>query len=325
MSSFEGLFAIPGFSRYGITPFGLVFNRENGNVLDGSTNPDGYVNFRLMDDNGHTLTWGRHRLLAYVFKHPGVNIDTLVVNHINAIKGDDRLDNLEWTTNQGNIEHAGALGLTEKCTPISVRDVDTGLVMKYPSIVECARYLGMTKDAINYRVKAGENRVFPERKQYRPSHKDCPWYVPENINLSLLENSTSKQVCVRFLLTKEVKVFSQMSELAIYLNTPASTLTLWINQPNQAVLPGYIQLKWGVDKTPWREVLDPYLELDNYTGKRSVKVIHDQTKETRIFSSAVECARAFNLSPTALNYRLKSNGQQVFADGFRYSYYSVSI
>ena len=321
----DEFYDIPGYRRYAVSPTGMVLNKGQNTLLAGSTNPDGYVNYRLRGDSGETYTWGRHRLMAFVFKHPGVDVDALVVNHINTIKGDDRLDNLEWVTYQGNAEHAGLMGLTEKCSPISVRDAVTGEVTKFPSIIECARAFGFTKDAVNYRVKAGEQRVFPERKQYRLSHGEEPWYVPENLEVALMRNSTSKKVLVRLVLTGEVYAFEKMTDLADKLCTPVSTLSLWLDQPDQPVLPGLIQLKRASDMTPWRHVTDAHVELDRYTGKRSVRTVNDRTGETRVFSSAVECAKEMNLSPTALSYRLKSEGRQVFSDGYKYSYYSVSV
>lgn len=51
MDSFKTL---DGYSRYGITSDGRVFNRVTQQWLSGSANPAGYVNFRLTNDNGHT-------------------------------------------------------------------------------------------------------------------------------------------------------------------------------------------------------------------------------------------------------------------------------
>lgn len=318
---FPGYYEIPGFSRYAISQSGEVINKLTRITMTASRNPAGYYNYRLAGDDGTTHTLGRHRLLGLVFKTPDSNPDGLVINHKNGIKGDDWLDNLEWSTPKGNVEHAGAMGLTEKCCPISVRDVDTGEVMKFPSIVECARYMGISKDAINYRVKSGEERIFPERKQYRASHSDAPWYIPQDVERGLMLYGTSKRVLMRNVLTGMISEFERLSDLANHLNVSPSTITLWINQPNQPVLPGFVQIKWAHDTSPWRMVNDPYLELNQYTGKKSVKVINDQTNEIRIYPSVVECAAAVGLKPTALNHRLKSNGQKVFSDGCRYGYY----
>lgn len=313
---FPGFYEIPTYSWYVINKDGLIFNKFRKKFLAGSTNPDGYINFRLTGDNKICYTWGLHRLLAFVFKNPGCDIKDLVVNHINAIKSDNSLDNLEWCTYQKNAEHAGSLGLTSKCSPISVRDIYTGHIEKFPSIIECARAYGVSKDTINWRSKKGEHYIFPEGKQYRLSYNDDPWNTENNI----LQNGTAKCVSMKHVLTGVIMEFNKISDLSTYLNVPQSTLTLWLNCANQPVLPGFIQLKYKTDITPWRYVKNPYLELNSYTGKKSVKTINDLTGEIKMFSSAIECSKEMNISATALNYRLKSNGTKVFSDGNKYSY-----
>jgi hypothetical protein len=322
---FPGYFDIEGYSRYAITPKGEVINKQTGRNMVASKNPDGYYNFRLLGDTGHTLTWGRHRLLGYVFKHPGVVITNLIINHENGIKGSDYLENLKWDTYQGNAEHAGRMGLTDKCIPISVRDSVTGDITEYASIIDCARSLDMTKDAVAYRVKIGDSRVFPEKKQYRASDESKPWYIPSNVEKDLMSNTTSKPVMLRDVISGEVKSFAKLSTLAFFLRVSPSTITLWISQLNQPVLPGFVQIKWANDTTPWRDVDDQYLELERYSGKKAIKVVDTKTNEVKIFTSGVECANAMGLKPTALNHRLKSKGTVIYSDMCTYKYYSDSI
>lgn len=324
-NGFQGFYEIPGYNQYAISRDGVVIKKDDCFIVTASKNPDGYFNQRIVSDFGVRLTWGRHRLMAFVFKYPGEHYISLVVNHKNGIKGDDWLDNLEWVTYQKNAEHAGSLGLTEKCIPISVRDVDTGVIEKYPSIIECARFLRMSKDAINYRVKTGEYRIFPERKQYRLSHGNEAWYISKDIETDLMQNNTSKKIVVRYVKLDVTIIFNKSSDLASHLKVSPSTITMWVNQKNQPVLPGFIQIKWANDNTPWRLVYDANLELDAFTGKRSVKIFNEFTNSEVIFSSAVECAALMNLTTTALSYRLKSKGSKIFPDGYRYMYYSDSL
>lgn len=324
-SDYLGYYEIPGYSKYVISREGDVINKDKGTVLLGSINPAGYKNYRLTGNNKHIHTWGRHRLMGFVFKYPGMDITDLVINHKNAIKGDDFLDNLEWVTYQGNAEHAGSLNLTEKCQPISVRDIDTGIVTKYPSIIACAIDMGVSKDTINWRIKAGETRIFPERKQYRSSHSDIPWYYPENIDSSLDANGLAKHILVRNVLTGKISSYMKLSDLAYDLDIYPSIITQWIKKPNQPVLPGFIQIKLRGDSTPWRQICDPYVELEKTTKRKSVKTFNNNTGEIRIFTSASECAEVMGISQTALNYRLKTEGKSIFSDGYSYSYYSSNV
>ena len=324
-NKFPGYFHIPSYPNYAISKDGRVLNTKFVSELAGSRNPAGYYNYRITDFIGICRTWGRHRLLAYVFLHPGVDIADLVVNHKNGIKGDDFLDNLEWVTYQGNAEHAGLAQLTLKCQPIQVKDSVTNIVTSYPSFIECARDNGMTKDAIAYRVLTGPERIFPEKKQYRLLFDKREWYQSPDIERDLLKNGTSKKVEVRNVISGEIQIFPTASSVGKHLNVSPAAITSWLNRKDQPVLPGFVQMKLCSEGTPWRDVVNPYLELEAFTGYRIIRVKDAATSEEKIFTSAVLCARAMDINPTTLTYRLKSNGKTTFSDGFRYSYYNNSV
>lgn len=314
----EAFKPIDGYSKYLINPVGRVYNHERQAFLQGSVNPDGYVNIRLTDDQGNTKTWGLHRLLGFVFIPYKGSIDDLVINHINGKKSDNRLENLEWATYQENVEHAGKEGLTAKCIPILVRDAVTGEISEFPSFAECVRQFGLTKDALSYRVKTKGQRVFPEKKQYMSKNSDESFAV-KDVSVALLENGRSEKVLVKHLLNDCVVEYNTCSELAQVLGVSAATISNWLSRDDQPVLPGFIMLKRASSEENWREVGDVYLELEKFTTKRCVVLWNDV--DHIVYPSAIECAVENRLSATALNYRLKSNGGKVFKDGYRYSYY----
>lgn len=312
-----GFYEIPYYSNYVISKEGVVLFKPLGRPLKGSINPAGYVNIRIKDDLGKTLTWGLHRLLCYVFKHPNKPIINLVINHIDGNKSNNNLDNLEWTTYLGNMYHAGANNLTSKCTPFLVRDINTGIVEKYPSAVDYARKTGLSKDAVLWRLKKGVEYVFPENKQYKRGLKEPIW--PSEYELIYLNGNNFKPLKVKNVLTGKITTYNKISDMANDFDISPSTATTWINKKNQPVLPGYIQLKWQSDKTDWRIVKDPYQELKEFENLVSVKLIQESTNEEIIFNSCVDCAKFLNISPNVLNYRLKKK-QNKFLNGYKYFY-----
>ena len=68
------------------------------NLLSKQKDKDGYLRCTLYyycSSNRKTLIV--HRLVAYMFKKEDYKED-LVVNHINHIRDDNRIENLEWIT-----------------------------------------------------------------------------------------------------------------------------------------------------------------------------------------------------------------------------------
>lgn len=80
-------------------------------VLKPALDNKGYLRTALMKD-GKLKTVKVHRVIAQTF----LNIinDKNQVNHINGIKNDNSLTNLEWCNNTENQNHAIKLGLTKK-------------------------------------------------------------------------------------------------------------------------------------------------------------------------------------------------------------------
>ena len=103
-----------GFS-YCVTKFGEVWNTEKMTKIKGGINGWGYRHVNIGSVNGAVKV---HRLVAHHFvPKPKYLVDqripeeNLVVNHLDGNKLNNRWDNLEWTTNEGNMAHASSTGL----------------------------------------------------------------------------------------------------------------------------------------------------------------------------------------------------------------------
>ncbi len=312
---YNSWYEIPNASKYLINAFGTVMNIERGELLTGSFNPAGYLNYRLTNDQGIVCTIGRHRLMGLVFIPQPITFEKLVINHLNGIKGDDRLENLEWCTFKENQHHAGFNYLTSKCVPVSIRNIINGDVLDFPSMIECANYLGITKDVVAYRLMMGESKYSIEGYQFRDGRLTTDWVIDP------LPGFENNGVLVRFITTGEIVPFDTQIACAEYLNISSATISQWLTLDNQPILPGLIQIKKMVDPSHWRDSLNPYFELEAFTKQRVV-ICYYLDGTFKIYQSAKDCAIAEGVTPTALNYRLNNCSDKFNKDGKKFSYYN---
>jgi hypothetical protein len=98
------------FEHYEVSNFGNVrslrFNKIRSLTQQQSSNGYNYVNFMI---DGKTRFRLVHRLVAWAFFGPS----TLEVNHLNGIKTDNRIGNLEYCTRIANKRHAMSIGLSK--------------------------------------------------------------------------------------------------------------------------------------------------------------------------------------------------------------------
>lgn len=97
---------------YEISNRGRVRGLVRGKIKKQSLNVRGYKTV-VLSKNGHYQTYLVHRLLALAFIPPVR--EKLLINHINNVKRDNRLANLEWVTHAENCRKYHALKNTWRC------------------------------------------------------------------------------------------------------------------------------------------------------------------------------------------------------------------
>lgn len=320
-----GFYVIPGMPNYVISKDGRIKNLISGNFLKPFRMTNGYLGVHTIHcDDGRKVTL-YHRMLALAFIDPGGrDTSKLVVNHIDGNKSNNALENLEWITQKGNCEHAGATGLSPKCIAIDVRDYVTGEITTYPSFKEYSRTSGMSKDMVRNRMLLCQNglRLFPEWKQYR-EHSDEPWPTSADCNKRGRPDRFGKAhpVEVKNLITGEVTEYVSLTAAAADLGTSVTVLFSRLYDNKQPVLPGMKQVKYA-DDPEWIEYPDPYLESFKSRGSRPVEITDARTGESRYFRTGADAAKYAGILPTTLRERLKSSGNTVFSDGRTYRYFT---
>lgn len=309
---------VPGCSNYLVSPTGVVILKSNRKPLRPWINPAGYCYFKMTKDDGSKTLFARHRLMLLTFKPPSGDPDALVVNHINGIKGYDTLDNLEWCTARENVERAGQLGITTKCIPVSIRCVKTGKVTDFPSMVTCATALGISKDAVAWRCRYGETKVFPGGYQFRLGAGETTWFEFPDPQLALELAVSSKPIVVKNHDTGKEELVDSLSRLSEKLGLTESALSIRLNKYHHPILLGKYQVRWLCDLRPWREPVKS--EFHSFKGSRRVRVTFHNTGETKTFRSCKECADALGLRTTTLNLRLGKGSSWVFRDGTSFEY-----
>ena len=158
---------IPNYEDYLISTDGKIWSNKTNKYLTPKYDKAGYVTIALYKGSrGSRKTLKIHRLVAITFIKNTENKPQ--VNHINGIKYDNRVENLEWNTSSENNLHAFKIGLRVnsennrrlsgmRCKKLSeinslkVRCKITGKI--YKSITEAANSIGFSKSTLAKQLK----------------------------------------------------------------------------------------------------------------------------------------------------------------------------
>jgi hypothetical protein len=110
---------------YSVSSDGRVFSKRRGKCLQPKKSRTGYLRVGLAC-GGKVKMMSIHRLVALAFIPNPENKPT--VNHINEIKTDNRVENLEWATNREQNVHGTRLKRAKAHTDYRARNIDYSAV-----------------------------------------------------------------------------------------------------------------------------------------------------------------------------------------------------
>jgi len=109
IKGYEGFYQISNFGRskrlykHTIAKNGVNMTFQEKILSNNGLDKDGYV-LRVLTKDKKARTFKSHRLVAQAFIPNPDNLPE--VNHINGIKNDNRVDNLEWSSSRNNQLHS---------------------------------------------------------------------------------------------------------------------------------------------------------------------------------------------------------------------------
>lgn len=127
---------VVGYEDYfRISSLGRVYSKRTSKILKQCKNKAGYytISSRIGGRAGKAICLRIHRLIAEAFIPNPANKP--FINHINGIKTDNSIANLEWVTAQENIVHAYSTGLIipnsgEKCSRSKLTQIQVDTIRK---------------------------------------------------------------------------------------------------------------------------------------------------------------------------------------------------
>jgi len=148
-TEYPNFYLVPGLTSTYINRCGQVIDVNKQWCPLPDINPDGYPCVNSENDRRFI-----HRLLALTFlPKPEYPVEDLDVNHIDGIKCNNSLDNLEWATRSWNNTHAYMTGLRTDNVPILVKDLRDGKVVRYYSLHECGRAFNVDPSVVHYHLR----------------------------------------------------------------------------------------------------------------------------------------------------------------------------
>lgn len=262
----KGYFAIPN------CPFALIAKdgslmRINGKVINYYlTKPTtkGRGSYRITkpiisNGNGGLKSTFRHRLLMLTFSDYDFHPATKIINHINGVAGDDRLENLEWSTYSENLQHGYDNGLFDSVViKVDCYNWKTKKRYRTNTVQEAADKTGINYGTLLNRLNRDIHVKAPDGWRFKRIEDE--WvemndgYGGENLAIPIK---------VMNLATSQVKEYRSSRVASEILNVPMTTIKMFCLRKYMSPFQNYV-FRYLEDEFP--KYTDLQLEYFQWCG-----------------------------------------------------------
>lgn len=146
----------PYFDRYFVTEFAQVFNRDTYKEVIPKIHINGYVYVTLTDYEGRKHSVRLHRVVAETYLPNPSGLPQ--VNHIDGVKTNNSISNLEWVSAEENTRHALKEGLRSGYLSNELKELCLSRVARGDTIRSIARELGLNEKSLASILRRHRNK-----------------------------------------------------------------------------------------------------------------------------------------------------------------------
>ena len=292
---------IPNFSNYAIDIDGNVLNISTNTLETNIRNDGDYMSIYIYNpDKCVNKNIRIHRLKAMAWIDNDDYLTRPYVNHIDGIKINNNLSNLEWVSHDENVLHSRAMGLHFDMKPMKVRDIKTGNVHTFVSAKTLADFLGTSAIRASDYIHRLPGHLFAKRYEIKSLDDNTPWYY-DGTDRGLFTNY--KNVHIITVLNKktgEKLVFNNARKMAKFYNLTG------LKDKGIEYIAAYIKKNIT------------YLELtyDVNITKGPYTVLNIKTNKAYIVNSIVEAAKIINMNRSKIQSDLKKGLKHIYSNKF---------
>lgn len=185
--------------HYTISSKGYIISKKTDHIPETHLDHEGYTCVNVYSGNGNKIIKKMHTLVANTFLTKPITTERIDVDHINGIKSDPRLENLQYVTHSQNMKNAIKTGNSpgSKTMIVCKLNKDGNVIKRYNSIIAAATAHNLCSTSISGCCNNPDKHQTAGGFGWRFSRKNKE-YVPELQDDEVFKKLFSKEHNLKF-------------------------------------------------------------------------------------------------------------------------------